>query len=83
MTNLMIVESPAKCKTIEGYLGEDWIVKASSGHIRDLPVKEMGISFPDYRPHYTLNSKSRRNIDAIKKLLPSVSQVYLATDTDH
>ena len=82
MTKLMIVESPAKCKTIEGYLGKDWIVKASSGHIRDLPVKEMGISFPDYRPHYTLNSKSRRNIDAIKKLLPSVDQVYLATDPD-
>ena len=51
--NLVIVESPAKAKTIEGYLGKDFIVKSSFGHVRDLSTKELGIEVDnDFRPVY-------------------------------
>ncbi len=46
--NLMIVESPAKCKKIQSYLGNGWVVEASYGHIRDLPLKAMGVSLDNY-----------------------------------
>lgn len=80
--NLMIVESPSKCKKIENYLGQGWTVKASFGHIRDLPEKEMGVSLTDFRPTYQLNSRSKKNIADLKKLVKSSDQVYLATDPD-
>lgn len=78
----MIVESPAKCKKIEDYLGSDWTVKASFGHIRDLPEKEMGVSLTDFRPTYQINSRSKKNIADLKKLVKISDQVYLATDPD-
>ena len=53
--NLVIVESPAKAKTIEKFLGKDFIVKSSFGHIRDLSKKELGIEIKDgYRPYYEI-----------------------------
>ncbi|MET0076413.1 MAG: type I DNA topoisomerase [Candidatus Thiodiazotropha lotti] len=82
MKNLMIVESPNKCKKIQSLLGNDWIIKASMGHIRDLPVKEMGIDFDTFRPHYELNKKGKGVISGLRKLCRSVDQVWLATDPD-
>ena len=53
--NLLIVESPAKAKTIEGYLGKDFIVKSSFGHVRDLPSKDISIDIEhDFKPNYVL-----------------------------
>lgn len=49
---LLIVESPGKVKKIQSFLGTDWKVTASVGHVRDLPVKKMGIAAPDFKPHY-------------------------------
>lgn len=82
MTNLVIVESPNKCKKIQSYLGNGWIVKASMGHVRDLPPKEMGVDLESFKPHYVANEKGRKVISGLKKLGQSASQVYLATDPD-
>ena len=50
--NLIIVESPGKVKKIQSILGPNWKVAASVGHVRDLPVKELGVSLPDFKPEY-------------------------------
>ena len=50
--NLLILESPGKVKKVQSFLGPDWKVVASVGHVRDLPVKEMGVSAPDFKPYY-------------------------------
>lgn len=79
---LMIVESPNKIKKIKSYLGDDWRVSASIGHIRDLPVKEMGIAPPDFKPQYVISSDKKNIVDELKKLTKAASEVYLATDPD-
>jgi len=82
-TNLVIVESPAKAKTIEKYLGSDFKVTASMGHLRDLPKSTMGVDIegdfePDYRP-----VKGREDvIEDLRKKAASAGIVYLATDPD-
>lgn len=82
MTDLIIVESPKKAKTISAMLGRNYIVKASVGHIRDLPEREIGVSAPDYRPKYEATRKGTQVIKELKELVKKVDKVYLASDLD-
>ena len=94
---LVIVESPAKARTIEGYLGKDFIVESSIGHIRDLPktAAEIPASYKgepwarlgidvdnDFKAIYVVDKDKRKHINSLKKLASSVDTVYLATDED-
>jgi DNA topoisomerase-1 len=80
--NLVIVESPAKAKTINKYLGDDYIVKASMGHVRDLPSKGMGVDLKTFEPEYEVLESRSKVVNELKKLAKTASQVYLATDLD-
>ena len=81
--NLVIVESPAKAKTIEKYLGDDYKVVASMGHLRDLPKGTLGIDIEnDFEPKYIPVKDHKDVIDTLKKLSKSAKTVYLATDPD-
>ena len=83
MTNLVIVESPAKAKTIEKYLGKDFSVISSFGHIRDLDKKGMGIDIENnFTPMYSVSPGSTKHVSAIKKQLKKSETVWLATDED-
>ena len=86
--NLVIVESPAKAKTINKYLGKDYLVKASIGHIKDLPSKGLGVDVEhDFEPTYELipDSKKRNNkkiVAELKKAAKEAEAIYLAADPD-
>jgi DNA topoisomerase-1 len=81
--NLVIVESPAKAKTINKYLGDGYIVKASMGHVRDLPRKGgMGVDLETFQPEYTVLESRGKIISELKKLAKDSTEVYLATDLD-
>ncbi|MCX6811508.1 MAG: type I DNA topoisomerase [Candidatus Berkelbacteria bacterium] len=81
--NLLIVESPAKARTIEGYLGGDFRVLSSYGHIRDLPPKKLGVDINnDYQPEYQILSRAKANLAIIKEALKKADKIYLATDYD-
>src|SRR6184192_2692781 len=86
--NLVIVESPAKAKTINKYLGNDFIVKASIGHIKDLPSKGLGVDIQNnFAPEYEIipDSKKRNNrkiVSDLKKTAKEASAIYLAADPD-
>lgn len=81
--NLVIVESPAKAKTIEKYLGADYTVKASVGHIRDLEKKKMGIDIKNgFTPTYIIDEDKKTIVSGLKKLVKSAETVYIATDED-
>lgn len=80
--NLVIVESPAKAKTINKYLGDDYVVKASMGHVRDLPKKGMGIDLETFVPEYEVMSEKTKVVSELKKLAKDAPTVYLATDLD-
>ena len=68
MKNLVIVESPAKAKTIEGFLGKDFKVLASYGHVRDLPKTKLGVDVEDnFEPHYIIPVKAKPTIKALKE----------------
>ena len=78
--NLVIVESPAKAKTIEKYLGKDFLVKSSFGHIRDLPKKNMGIDIEnDFSPSYEISADKKKTIKELKSLSKKAEMVWLAT----
>ncbi len=80
--NLVIVESPAKAKTIEKFLGKDYIVKSSFGHIRDLSKKDLGIHIDDgFQPIYEIPSDKKKVVDELSKLSKSKT-VWLASDED-
>lgn len=79
---LMIVESPNKIKKIKSYLGEGWNVCASVGHIRDLPVSDMGVSPPYFSPQYIINEDKKKVVSNLKRAVQNASEVYLATDPD-
>ncbi len=81
--NLVIVESPAKAKTIEKYLGKDFTVMASYGHVRDLPAKKGSVK-PEqhFAMTYAVIEKNSRHVDAISKAIKSADTLYLATDPD-
>src|SRR6202142_3380905 len=80
--HLVIVESPAKAKTINKYLGSDYIVKASMGHVRDLPSKGMGVDLKTFVPDYEILASRSKVMTELKKLVKESDQVYLATDLD-
>jgi len=80
--NLVIVESPAKAKTINEYLGKDYKVLASYGHIRDLPKSKIGINMESFEPEYVIPTKSRKNANLLKKEATKSSKIILATDED-
>jgi DNA topoisomerase-1 len=93
---LVIVESPAKAKTIAGYLGAEWDVEASVGHIRDIPTpSEMpadikkgpfgrfGVDVDnDFEPYYVVDSVKKKKVAELKRLLKGADELYLATDED-
>lgn len=82
-TNLVIVESPAKAKTIGKYLGPDYQVKASMGHVRDLPKSKMGVDFESgFEPNYQPIKGKEETISELRKAAEKSKQVYLATDPD-
>ena len=81
--NLVIVESPAKAKTIEKFLGKDFVVKSSFGHIRDLSKKELGINIADgFKPTYEIPTDKKKVVDELSKLSKQVKTVWLASDED-
>jgi DNA topoisomerase-1 len=81
--NLVIVESPAKAKTIEGYLGEGFVVKSSFGHVRDLPKKGMGIDIENnFQPDYEVTPDKKKVVAELKKLAKAAEVIWLATDED-
>lgn len=83
LMNLVIVESPAKAKTIEGFLGKDFTVKSSFGHVRDLAKKELGIDKENgFEPTYEVMPDKKAVIKELKSLSKKASMVWLATDED-
>lgn len=81
--NLVIVESPAKAKTIEGFLGKDYTVKSSFGHIRDLAKKNLGIDLEEgYKPKYVVPADKKNLVKELKSLVKDSNMVWLATDED-
>lgn len=82
-SNLVIVESPAKAKTIEGFLGEGFTVKSSYGHVRDLAKKGFGVDIEnDFTPNYEISPDKVKVVAELKKLAKGADTVWLATDED-
>ncbi|MFL6080109.1 MAG: toprim domain-containing protein, partial [Ornithinibacter sp.] len=93
---LVIVESPAKARTIAGYLGSDWDVEASVGHIRDIPTPsempadikkgpfgKFGVNIEDdFEPYYVVDADKKKKVAELKRLLKNADELYLATDED-
>ena len=83
MSNLVIVESPAKAKTIKKYLGKDFEVIASMGHVRDLPSARLSVDVKkDFAPKYEIIKGKEKLVEELKKLASKSDKVYLATDPD-
>jgi len=81
--HLVIVESPAKAKTIERYLGNDYTVLASYGHVRDLPERELGVDVDhEFAPKYVVPVKAKKALSALTAAANTASDVFLATDYD-
>ena len=81
--NLVIVESPAKAKTIEKFLGKDFVVKSSFGHIRDLSPKDLSVDIEhDFKPQYEIPADKKKTVTELKKLAKKAKTVWLATDED-
>ena len=81
--NLVIVESPAKAKTIEKFLGSDYHVMSSFGHIRDLAEKGIGIDFENnYEPQYVVSTDKKKVVSELKKEAKLAEVVWLASDED-
>jgi len=82
-SKLLIVESPAKAKTLSKYLGPDFAIKASMGHIRDLPGKELAVDIKkDFEPKYAIIPAKKKTVDDLKKSARKAEVVFLATDPD-
>jgi len=80
---LIIVESPAKAKTLKRFLGDRFDVRASMGHVRDLPKSEMGVEVDDgFKPHYEVVESRRKTINELRSAVKKESEVILASDPD-
>src|SRR6478609_11883511 len=80
---LVIVESPAKAKTIQKYLGPGYRVEASMGHVRDLPKSDLGVDVDDgFEPVYEISKGKEKVVASLKKSIRAAEAVYLATDPD-
>jgi DNA topoisomerase-1 len=79
---LVIVESPAKARTINKYLGPGYVVKASMGHVRDLPSKGMGVDLKTFEPQYEILESRNKVVAELRKLARQSEEVFLATDLD-
>ncbi len=80
---LVIVESPAKSRTVGRFLGSGYTVKASIGHIRDLPVNRMGVDIEnDFAPHYVIPEKKKDVVKGLKAEAKEAAEIFLATDPD-
>ena len=81
--NLVIVESPAKAKTIEKFLGKDFKVASSFGHISDLPSKELGVDVEgDFKPKYIVPNDKKKIVKELRTLSKKAEKVWLASDED-
>ena len=81
--NLVIVESPAKAKTIKKFLGRNYVVEASNGHVRDMPKSQLGIDIEnDYEPKYITIRGKGKILAELRKEVKKADKVYLATDPD-
>jgi DNA topoisomerase-1 len=81
--SLVIVESPTKAKTITKFLGKDFQVESSFGHIRDLPVKTLGVDIKNnFEPEYEIPAKAKKNVTKLKGLAQKANLIILATDED-
>ncbi|WP_421801809.1 type I DNA topoisomerase [Flagellimonas sp.] len=81
--NLVIVESPAKAKTIERFLGKDFQVESSFGHIADLPSKELGVDVEnDFKPKYTVDKEKKALVKKLRDLSKKAETIWLASDED-
>ncbi len=83
MNNLVIVESPTKARTLERFLGKDYSVIASMGHVRDLPKSELGVDVDkNFEPQYIIPRDKRKKANELKKLAVGAKTLWLATDPD-
>src|SRR5437764_9532681 len=80
--NLVIVESPGKAKTINKFLGSDYVVKASVGHVRDLPKSDLGVDEETFEPTYEVLEDKQKIVSELKAAAKKASVVYIASDTD-
>src|SRR5215216_5068789 len=79
--NLLIVESPAKTRTLKKFLGKNYAIEASVGHIRDLVKKDMGIG-PEYEPRYEILKDKKEIVQKLRKAAEGAETIYLAPDPD-
>ncbi len=83
MQNLVIVESPTKARTLSRFLGEEFRVEASMGHVRDLPKGELGVDVEQrFKPRYTVPKDKEKRVSELKRLAKGTNSIYLATDPD-
>ena len=81
--NLIIVESPSKIKTLKKFLGTEYQIEASVGHIRDLPKKNLGIDLENnFTAKYEVSDQSKKVVKNLKSVLKGVDTIYIATDPD-
>src|ERR1700678_4798843 len=81
--SLVIVESPAKAKTIGKYLGKEFVVKASLGHVKDLPKKDLNVDVAhNFEPHYEVIEGKKKLIAELKAAAKGMDSIYLAADPD-
>lgn len=81
--NLVIVESPTKAKTISKFLGPEYKIESSFGHIRDLPKSKLGVDVDNnFEPQYTIPAKAKKQVDHLKKLAEKAGMILFATDED-
>ncbi len=80
---LIVVESPAKARTITKFLGKDFVVKASVGHIKDLPKTKLGVDIENgFKPHYVVIKGKKKVIGELKRASRGANEIYLAPDPD-
>src|SRR5215212_7737231 len=80
--NLVIVESPAKAKTINKFIGKDYVVKASVGHVRDLPKSELGVDEETFEPTYEILEGKEKVVSELKAAAKKAENIYIASDPD-